>query len=54
MPVVDYLIAAGCLPARSGLAYDYILAGDGVFVCASNSLVEYPSTRVHAGLTILK
>ena len=40
MPVVDYLIAAGCLPARSGLAYDYILAGDGVFVCASNSLLD--------------
>ena len=40
MPLVDYLIAGDCAPARSGLAYDYILAGDGVFVCASNSLLD--------------
>jgi PRTRC genetic system protein A len=40
MPFVDYLVAANRLPAPSGLAYDYILAGDGVFVASANSLLE--------------
>jgi PRTRC genetic system protein A len=40
MPFVDYLVGAGRVPARSGLAYHYILAGDGVFVASTNSLLE--------------
>jgi hypothetical protein len=36
MALVDYLIARGSAPAPSGLAYDYVLAGDGLFVAAHN------------------
>ncbi|MFN8475523.1 MAG: hypothetical protein U0822_25290 [Anaerolineae bacterium] len=43
MRLVDYLIAVDGSPAPSGLAYDYILAGDGVCVQAEN---EYLSARV--------
>ena len=35
-PLVDYLIARDGLPARRGLAYDYVVAGDGLFVVAEN------------------
>jgi hypothetical protein len=35
-PVVDYLVARHGMPAPSGGAYDYVLAGDGLFLCASN------------------
>ncbi len=38
--LVDYLVARHGLPPRSGLAYDYIVAGDGVFVSATNSLLD--------------
>jgi hypothetical protein len=39
-PVVDYLIARGGLPAARGRAFDYVLAGDGLFLAASNSDLE--------------
>jgi hypothetical protein len=40
MVLVDYLVARDGLPSRIGLAYDYILAGDGLFVTASNQLLR--------------
>src|SRR5690348_2560175 len=47
MPLVDYLIARDGLPPRSGLAYDYLLAGDGVYLVAANDLlaVRVPIAR---------
>jgi PRTRC genetic system protein A len=38
--LVDYLIARRGPPPRSGLAYDYVLAGDGLFVAASSPLLD--------------
>jgi hypothetical protein len=38
--LVDYLVARRGLPPRSGLAYDYLVAGDGLFVAASSSLLD--------------
>lgn len=38
-PFVDYLVARAGLPARSGLAFDYILAADGLFVATENALL---------------
>jgi hypothetical protein len=38
--LIDYLVARHGLPPRSGLAYDYLVAGDGLFVVASSSLLE--------------
>ena len=38
--LVDYLVARHGLPPRSGLAYDYLVAGDGLFIAASSSLLE--------------
>lgn len=35
-PIVDYLIAKDKLPASSGLAYDYVLARDGLYLRAEN------------------
>ncbi len=37
MRLVDYLIATDGPPAPSGLAYDYVLARDGVYVQAENA-----------------
>lgn len=36
-PLVDYLIAHRGAPAVSGTLYDYVLAGDGVYLGAENS-----------------
>ncbi len=36
MPLVDYLIARDGVPPRRGLAYDYVLGGDGLFLAAGN------------------
>jgi PRTRC genetic system protein A len=36
MRLVDYVIARDCVPPRRGLAYDYIVAGDGLFLAAEN------------------
>ena len=38
-PFVDYLVAREGVPPRSGLAYDYILAADGLFVATENDLL---------------
>ncbi len=40
MPLVDYLIAREGLPARQGQAYDYVLAGDGLYLVAENRYLE--------------
>jgi PRTRC genetic system protein A len=40
VPVVDHLIARAGVPAVSGNAYDYVVAGDGLFVHASNAWIE--------------
>ena len=37
MPIVDYLVARHGLPPRSGLAYDYVLAGDGLYLVSENA-----------------
>jgi hypothetical protein len=38
--LVDCLVARHGMPPRSGLAYDYLVAGDGLFVAASSSLLD--------------
>jgi PRTRC genetic system protein A len=38
--IVDHLVARDGLPPRSGLAFDYILGGDGLFVVAANPWLE--------------
>lgn len=40
MPLVDYLIAREGVPARRGQAYDYVLAGDGLYLVAENRYLE--------------
>ncbi len=40
MPLVDYLIARDGLPSRQGQAYDYVLAGDGLYLTAENRYLE--------------
>lgn len=37
---MDYLIARDGLPDRSGDAYDYVLAGDGLYLVTENSSLE--------------
>jgi PRTRC genetic system protein A len=37
VPIVDYLVARHGLPPRSGLAYDYVLAGDGLYLVSENA-----------------
>ena len=39
-PLVDYLVARTGLPPRRGSAYDYVLAGDGLFVAAANPWLD--------------
>ena len=36
-PLVDHLVARDGVPPRSGLAYDYVLAGDGLYLAAENA-----------------
>ncbi|HET8628383.1 MAG TPA: Mov34/MPN/PAD-1 family protein [Thermomicrobiales bacterium] len=36
MTLVDYLVARDGVPSRRGLAYDYVLAGDGLWLAAEN------------------
>jgi hypothetical protein len=38
--IVDHLVAHDGLPPRSGLAFDYVLGGDGLFVVAANPWLE--------------
>jgi PRTRC genetic system protein A len=61
-PLVDYLVARTDLPPRSGLAYDFVLARDGLYVVAENAhlAVRVPVARclvrglapVHAACTL--
>jgi hypothetical protein len=39
-PLVDYLVARAGSPKPAGLAYDYVLAGDGLFVVAQSRLLR--------------
>lgn len=39
-PLVGYLVAQRGVPASVGLAYDYVLAGDGLFIAARNAHLE--------------
>jgi PRTRC genetic system protein A len=45
--LVDYLVARQGPPPRRGLAYDYIVAGDGVYLMADNDWLDVcvPVTR---------
>ena len=38
--MVDYLVARDGLPSRSGQAYDYVLAGDGLYLSTANEWLE--------------
>lgn len=40
MPLVDYLVARDGLPAPRGLAYDYLLGGDGLYLAARNRYLD--------------
>src|SRR4051812_35249057 len=50
-PLVDYLVARDGVPARSGLAFDYLLAADGLFVATESNLlaVRLPVARCRLG-----
>ena len=45
--IVDHLVARDGQPPRSGLAFDYVLGGDGLFVVASNPWLEMRVTVAH-------
>jgi hypothetical protein len=34
--MVEYLVARDGVPTRQGLAFDYLLAGDGIYLVAEN------------------
>jgi hypothetical protein len=38
--MVEYLVARDGVPFRKGLAFDYLLAGDGVYLAAENEHIE--------------
>jgi PRTRC genetic system protein A len=40
MALVDYLIARDGVPSRHGLAYDYVLAGDGLYLVTQNRYLD--------------
>ena len=40
MALVEYLIARAGLPPRRGLAYDYVLAGDGLYLAGENRYLD--------------
>jgi PRTRC genetic system protein A len=40
MTLVEYLIARDGVPPRRGLAYDYVLAGDGLYLAAQNRFLD--------------
>lgn len=48
MGLVDYLIARDGIPPRRGLAYDYILAGDGLYLAAENRFLACRVPVSHA------
>ena len=39
-PLVDYLVARTGPPPPGGLAYDYVLGGDGLWVAAENTVLR--------------
>jgi PRTRC genetic system protein A len=49
--VVDYLVARNGAPPRRGLAYDYVVAGDGLYVVAEN---QHLSARVPVARAIVR
>jgi PRTRC genetic system protein A len=65
MALVEYLIARDGVPAQHGVAYDYVLGGDGLYLHAQNRFLEvrvpvasasvrglppiYPSTELKTG-----
>lgn len=51
MALVDYLVAREALPPRRGLAYDYVLAGDGLYLLAEN---RYLDVRVPVVTTLVR
>jgi PRTRC genetic system protein A len=40
MALVEYLIARDGVPSRHGLAYDYVLAGDGLYLVTQNPYLD--------------
>ena len=40
MGMVEYLVARDGVPTRQGLAFDYLLAGDGVYLVAGNDALD--------------
>src|SRR6266536_2842074 len=40
MAMVEYLVARDGVPTRQGLAFDYLLAGDGVYLAAENDNLQ--------------
>ena len=55
-PIVDYLVARAGAPEPSGAAYDYILAGDGLYLAARGRYltVRVPVARASVrGLAVL-
>jgi hypothetical protein len=40
MGIVEYLVARDGVPARRGLAFDYVLAGDGLYLVADSDALE--------------
>jgi PRTRC genetic system protein A len=49
--LVDYLVARNGPPPRCGLAYDYVLGGDGLYVVAEN---RYLAVRVPVALAVVR
>ncbi len=49
MKIVDHLVAREGVPARSGYGYDYVLAGDGVWVQTENAhlRLRVPAAACH-------
>lgn len=40
MPLVEYLIARDGVPSQHGVAYDYVLGGDGLYLQTQNRFLE--------------
>lgn len=40
MALVDYVVARDGIPPRHGMAYDYVLAGDGLYLVAQNRYLD--------------
>lgn len=51
MALVDHLIAREGVPPRSGLGYDYVLAGDGLYLATGN---RYLDVRVPVASAIVR